>query len=186
MFSTQAMAANYSQRKHVYQDLDAGHIRLLCLPRAGGPRRYQLDHVHLASAPSYLALSYTWGIDKLDDEREGTEDVASEPPRDHDVLVNNAVVKVTKNLAMALPRLVDRYQCQYIWIDGICLNQDDKTECRTQVRRIGEIYKKCVKCVFWLGGSNAHIDQGVPAIPTLLQRLQWYNPRLGFVEEHFR
>lgn len=181
------MATNYNQGKYVYRDLEEGQIRLLYLPRAAEPqpRRYQLGHFHLASAPNYVTLSYTWGIDKLDYEREVTEDVASETPRDHDVLVNDGVVEVTENLAMALPRLVDRYGCQYIWVDGICHNQDNKAECRTQVRRMGEIYKKSVKCVIWLGESNPDIDRGITAMPALLQRLQWYNPSLGFVAEHF-
>lgn len=180
------MATNYGHEKYKYQDLREGQIRLLRLPKTGRPRTYQLRSVELASAPIYMTLSYSWSIDKIDDEREGTEDVTSEPPKVHNVFVNSAVVKVTKNLAKALPHLADSYQNQDIWIDGICLDQENWAERLVQIPRMGEIYRKSSKCVVWLGESNSSIDKGVPAIPALLQRLQWYNPRLGFVEEHFR
>lgn len=39
----------------------------------------------------------------------------------------------------------------YIWIDRICINQDDSAEVASQIMMMGRIYQSCVSVIAWLG-----------------------------------
>lgn len=43
---------------------------------------------------------------------------------------------------------------RYLWIDAICINQDDIAEKNSQVAMMAEIYKKATRVNIWLGESN--------------------------------
>jgi hypothetical protein len=45
-----------------------------------------------------------------------------------------------------------------LWIDGICINQNDSTERSAQVRMMGRIYSKAKHLVIWLGPGNKDAD----------------------------
>ncbi|KAG7133919.1 Heterokaryon incompatibility protein 6 like [Verticillium longisporum] len=91
--------------------------------------------VLLSESPVYEALSYVWG----------TQTTLT------NVFVSGAPVAVTQNLETALrkPRLPDRDRC--LWIDQLCIDQDDPKEKAIQVRLMRTIYSKCTRCIVWLG-----------------------------------
>src|SRR6186713_409366 len=76
------------------------------------------DHV------PYLALSYVWGDQ-------------SDPKT---ILVNGKPFKITQNLENALMDLEPNIRLP-IWIDAICINQNDEGEKGQQVARMREIYQ---------------------------------------------
>ena len=115
-----------------YQPLNPGQIRLLLLSEQEGKPILQLITWDHASAPPYFTLSYTWG---------------DTPLRDRAILINGALLKVTKNLEALLPFLCRRYNRRYFWIDGICINQDDIPERNSQVEMFGEIYTRTITFV---------------------------------------
>jgi Heterokaryon incompatibility protein (HET) len=43
-----------------------------------------------------------------------------------------------------------RYQ-EHIWIDALCIDQNDKSECSAQVLLIGTIYASAAEVIVWLG-----------------------------------
>ena len=57
---------------------------------------------------------------------------------------------ITRNLYAALRRL--RYRCldRFLWVDSICINQEDIEERGRQVRLMAEIYAYANRVVVWL------------------------------------
>lgn len=81
------------------------------------------------------ALSYCWAA----------------PNRSETIIVNSQRLKITKNLHSALLHLRDTRECITLWIDQICINQDDMEERNRQVRQMGRIYREARKVIAWLG-----------------------------------
>ncbi|TVY82068.1 Heterokaryon incompatibility protein 6 OR allele [Lachnellula suecica] len=87
----------------------------------------------------YEALSYVWG---------DPTPVALVRCIDE---INEGELGVGKGLANALFafRLTDRARC--IWIDALCINQEDVFERQSQVRLMGTIYSTAERVLCWLG-----------------------------------
>src|SRR5687768_9455999 len=81
------------------------------------PIRCSLHTVRLEDNPRYEALSYAWG--DADDCRP--------------VMVDARVVQVTANLETALRRLRHPDRDRALWVDALCINQQDNDEKSHQV-----------------------------------------------------
>lgn len=114
-------------------------IRVLHLECGSGPALLQciLHRVSLRSvpAPTYEALSYTWG-----DENDRRE-----------IAVNGYIVDVTFNLYSALCRLRHEKNTRVLWIDALCINQTDLDERSQQVQLMKNLYTMCDQTVIWIG-----------------------------------
>ena len=88
-----------------------------------------------ASCPNYEALSYVWG--------------GSPGPRT--ITLRGRRVPVTKNLRSALRHLRYREHPRVVWIDALCINQDDLQERSNQVRMMRSIYQFASQVIVWLG-----------------------------------
>lgn len=109
----------------------------------------KLDHVSLVDPGDYAALSYCWG-DK------------SQP---FFVVMNDDRTKfsITMNLNRALwalwwraTRLMARSSTTVrIWVDAICINQNDDHERSLQVENMRKIYSKAVEVVAFVGPYTA-------------------------------
>jgi hypothetical protein len=82
-----------------------------------------LHVVSLSTKPEYKALSYVWG------------DAEDKLP----ILVCGEELMVTRNLEAGL-RHMRFHGHQTLWIDAICINQDDLDERREQVGIMKDIY----------------------------------------------
>ncbi|KAH7033577.1 heterokaryon incompatibility protein-domain-containing protein [Microdochium trichocladiopsis] len=130
-----------------YQPLnrDNGDIRLLHLLPAKddtSPIRCRLKHAPLENQNTtvYEALSYTWG---------SSERTAS-------IHVEDREFRVTHNLAQALKALRQPESTRTLWIDAICINQEDNEERAAEVLRMLRIYQNATGVVVWLGpGSDS-------------------------------
>lgn len=117
------------------------HIRLITLnPKASGASdtndiRIELNQHPINECPKYTALSYTWG------QRHRTKDVIVE--------TSNRCIKVTENLHAALVHLRGRVPVT-LWIDAICINQDDIQERSSQVRLMRHIYRGARQVAVWI------------------------------------
>ena len=88
--------------------------------------------------PIYEALSYAWG--------------STEDPIDLRIgLSGNETLAVTQNLAVALPYLRYEDKARTLWIDAICINQQDLGERSSQVKRMADIFGLADRVVVWLG-----------------------------------
>lgn len=113
-------------------------IRLLILHPAARPEdqiRCDLQHVHLTSNLEYEALSYTWG----------------DKSNECSILIENRTFPVRKNLAAALRHLRDRDTTRTLWIDALCIDQDNDDEKNEQVLRMIDIYRHARRTLVWLG-----------------------------------
>ncbi|RYP24938.1 hypothetical protein DL765_000166 [Monosporascus sp. GIB2] len=93
----------------------------------------------------YEALSYVWGSEQ----------------KPYSISINGGDFPVTANLHAALLRLRDRFIERIIWIDAICINQEDTSEKETQVQRMAEIYTQATRVLVWLGAAEAGGDQAL-------------------------
>ncbi|KAL2071239.1 hypothetical protein VTL71DRAFT_12474 [Oculimacula yallundae] len=113
--------------------------------------------------PDYEALSYAWG---------STDNPKSIQVGDE--VSDLTTLEVTSNLAQALPYLRHLTEPRTLWIDAICVNQQDLVERGSQVKRMPDLFSKAKSVVVWLGpetpdsalalnmlqriGSTIHVD----------------------------
>lgn len=131
-----------------YDTLEPDHIRLVTL--LPGTRRHKIRcHVTTQSLEGpnldFEALSWTWGVSK---EEELIE-------------VNDSVLSVKKTLHAALRGLRKPDTPRVLWIDAICINQQDDEEKILQLPLMVSIYTKSKSVVMWLGKSNKDVDWAV-------------------------
>jgi hypothetical protein len=140
-------------RRPPYTPLDTSNqsVRLLRLsPSAltSSPLRCELIHASLETSPppKYEALSYVWG-----------------PPEFTEIIaVDGHDCGITKSLDAALRRLRRKLHSRVIWVDQICINQDDLAERSSQVLLMGKLYASAERVVAWLGKPPAHgFEQGM-------------------------
>ncbi|KAF1982799.1 HET-domain-containing protein, partial [Aulographum hederae CBS 113979] len=88
-------------------------------------------------------------------------------------LKDGRVIPITKSLFEALPYLADRSATGRLWIDQLCINQDDLDERGSQVPTMGEIYSQAVQTFAWTGLADGSSDL-VARIPYVDEQ-QLYN-----------
>lgn len=108
-----------------------------------------LEHVSLINPGSYVALSYYWGDSTMK----------------KTIWLDGFCVNVTENLYSAL-RQVSKFKASsgkghYIrlWVDALCINQEDEKERSMQVRIMRHIYSKSqevISCVRDLSSGRRH------------------------------
>jgi hypothetical protein len=96
----------------------------------------------------YEALSYTWG--------------GLGKPRS--ISINKQNLAVTENLHAALLRLQDRSFERILWIDAICINQENLKEQSQQVQLMAKIYSKATCVLVWLGETADNSDTALERI----------------------
>ena len=101
---------------------------------------YALIHTTITDAPRYDTLSYVWGTSVRDQLL----------PLECGILL-----RITKTLRDALPHISAHCVEGYIWIDQICINQEDMSERSQQVSIMGSIYSRCSSVVVWLGSIQS-------------------------------
>ena len=83
-------------------------------------------NVSLTWRARYEALSYTWGDPKI-----------TKP-----VICSGKKIEITANLHSALYHLRYPDRQRILWVDALCINQEDDNDKETQVQRMGRIYSK--------------------------------------------
>jgi hypothetical protein len=157
----------------ISSDYMAPKIRLLSIQRSqegSAELRCTLRTTELKEAPLYQALSYVWG---------DSSDVAS-------VLVNAQNVPVTRNLFDALQHLRRTDEDLIIWIDALCINQNDNAEKSSQIQLMGDIYRQAKRVIVWLGMELDDSDAAMEQIGVWGQRVINYGITdfLTFRQQH--
>jgi len=109
------------------------------------PLRCKILSPAFHQTPEYEALSYTWGnmnrhlpisviIDQSDDQ----------------------ALLATPQLIMALKRLRLPSASRLLWVDQLCIDQDNNDEKGPQIQLMGDIYMKAQRVVIWLGEDHDH------------------------------
>lgn len=144
------------------EPLSAYTIRLLrLLPGQDehGPIHCSLFHYSLPESTgsptdSYEALSYVWGGSSKHRSIFIRQPTSS---NDHEL-------PVTDNLYDALLQL--RAQCsdRLIWIDAVCINQEDVREKEQQIQFMARIYAQAKQVIVWLGNATEDGDRALQEI----------------------
>ncbi|KAM0429218.1 hypothetical protein ACHAPT_006432 [Fusarium lateritium] len=105
----------------------------------------------------YTALSYTWGpqVFEATIECDGYEK------------------KITKSLEAALRRFRQPRDPIMMWIDQICINQDDEAEKKKQIRLMGRIYERARNTVIWLGEAENESGSALQLIERITSCLHY-------------
>ena len=139
-----------SGQRYVHSSLNnPSHIRLLTLlpGKPGTPLKCELTEFKNPTTGSYEAFSYAWGSVSTSEnieicEATNPEQIAGSLP-------------ITRNLFDALRRLRTEAP-RLLWIDAICMNQDDLEEKGNQVARMGHVYRNASRVIVWLGEDEAY------------------------------
>jgi hypothetical protein len=107
--------------------------------KAEGSWSYEIVHFDTECAPAYEAVSYVWG---------------SSVRSCLLTLSNGKTLRITESVNEFLPFLSATCQTGYLWIDQICVNQDDLIERSKQVANMGKIFSTAHRTLAWLGESN--------------------------------
>ena len=154
---------------HRYQQLTGGsHIRLLTLlPQADTHRVVSCtlsNHDVLDDeCPEFEALSYVWG--------------ASKPPRP--ILCDNQLLCITENLDDAL-RALRGDEPRLLWIDQLCIDQEDSLEKNSQIPLMRDIYSRATRTIAWLGPASENLDLAFEALSKLSK--SW----IYFLDKHIQ
>ncbi|KAF4536436.1 Heterokaryon incompatibility protein [Lasiodiplodia theobromae] len=111
-----------------------------------------LKNVSLESHPPYEALSYVWG----DTATSGSTIILEGKPKG-----------VTENLAAALHHLRLENEPRKLWVDALCIDQEDINERDDQVIHMKEIYQHCATDLLWLGDDSSIIEKGAAAMKSM-------------------
>ncbi|KAF1810877.1 HET-domain-containing protein [Eremomyces bilateralis CBS 781.70] len=95
--------------------------------------RREEDH----ETPSYDAISYAWG----------------DPNDTVEIICDSKPVQITNNLADALRVFRDPGNKKLLWVDALCIDQNNDLEKGDQVKRMGSVYSNA-KCVLVFIGKD--------------------------------
>lgn len=128
----------------IYRTLnsDLQEIRLVVVhpsPNFDSKIECHLIHTTLTSGTEYEALSYTWG----------------KPDFTQPILLGGALFRVTTNLEGALKYLRLTGKERILWVDALCIDQQNTDERNEQVGYMSEIYRCCAVDLLWLGGDGS-------------------------------
>lgn len=147
----------------IYQNkpLRKGQIRTITLHPGtnSDPINCTLEVVSFKDKTPYKALSYTWGA----------------PDEGRPITIDGAVFLVRENLYQALYHLRYPTTNRRLWIDAICINQNDEDEKNLQVPLMSRIYSDAYEVLLWLGKETVD-GFGMPIVETEFQEAPWWEP----------
>jgi hypothetical protein len=65
---------------------------------------------------------------------------------------------------MTLLHLRDRFLERNIWIDAVCINQEDLSERESQIQIMSKIYGHANRVIIWLGEATDDSDRAIEEI----------------------
>jgi hypothetical protein len=119
------------EQEYQYEPLsiERQQIRLLRVDRRHQSPRFELGTFDFADAPPYKALSYTWGAPK--------------PTRQ--ITVNGSKLTIRRNLYHFLCMFTGHnFRHVYLWVDQICIDQQNLVERSSQVQFMVRISARVV------------------------------------------
>lgn len=78
---------------------------------------------------------------------------AMSPSRSSKIVSNEEAIFVAPPLLSALQRLVWKDKPRYLWIDQMCINQDDYAERDSQMLLMKDIYERAMTTTIWIGDA---------------------------------
>lgn len=156
------------------------------------PIHGSLEVRDLSDSPEYFALSYTWGdpltIYENPSQVSSTEDWSAPA---FELILDGQPVSIATNLytallslrcrwgemgSMSLPQWLTltldtidhtkqpRPKSCFLWIDALCINQQDLAEKGEQIKLMSKIYSQAYAVCAWLGGEDLYSQSAMEVI----------------------
>lgn len=112
----------------------------------------------------YVALSYVW---------RGSYNAASKPTRTMSIEGAVGADPISIDVLITTAKCVETLGCELLWIDGVCIIQNDEVDKAWQIQRMFDLYRYCKHCLILPGGLSRlmPLDE-----PTSWIHRAWYNP----------
>ncbi|KAI0545983.1 HET-domain-containing protein [Xylaria curta] len=111
---------------------------------------------------AYEALSYTWGSP------ENLSEAWALGPQP-------VLMKIGANLALALKHLRHADQPRVLWVDALCINQDDIDEKNVEVSRMRHIYSCATQTIIWLGEEMDGSSHALKTLGYFAEQVEWFS-----------
>lgn len=152
-------------------------IRILVFNGLAGDNKlkFTLEHQSLSDLNEFHALSYHWGSSL----------------KTRSIICDGASMGVTENLHAALEELAcvlkeEKSSMNFkgsLWVDAICINQDDIHEKQKQIPLMGKIYSTARGVIAWVGdGENRSTKSKKNSIIDILKCSRWFE-RMWVIQE---
>ncbi|KAK3335505.1 heterokaryon incompatibility protein-domain-containing protein [Cercophora scortea] len=124
----------------IYHDLKPGEFRVLLLEPGKGNDTVccRLFVCRLSDEVPYEALSYAWG----------------DATKTRLIICDGQPLRVANNLYHALRSLRHVARPRLLWIDALCINQENVVERGHQVKEMRHIYSNGARTLVWLGCND--------------------------------
>ncbi|GAB1315425.1 hypothetical protein MFIFM68171_05635 [Madurella fahalii] len=134
--SRSSSTGTLGKKVYRYAELREGEFRLVeLLPARMSTIKCKVHHVSLRNPPPYTAVSYAWG-----------------DPGDTAMLsLENIEIPVALSLHGALGALRHASRPLMVWIDALCIDQQNGAERTEQVHCMTDIYSNADTVAIWLG-----------------------------------
>nr|OQO16477.1 hypothetical protein B0A51_13963 [Rachicladosporium sp. CCFEE 5018] len=148
----------WKQVSRLYQSLESGSFRYLELEcgQRDDPLVVRLIPCLLENAPAFEAISYHW-------------DVHAPPELVH---YDGVAVNVSGTISSLLYQLRCKNKPRKLWIDEMCINQQDVDEVTSQVKQMGRIYATARGVIIWLGDADGSTSEAYNMIESLYAVLE--------------
>ena len=113
-----------------------------------------LDVIGFDEKPQYEALSYKWG-----------------DPQGHSVKCNDQTLPVNFGLFYALQRFRLSEKPRLLWVDEICINQDDEQDRIQELQKVHQIYADARCVLIWLGPDSEDSDVAMSFFPRMMSHM---------------
>ena len=143
---------------HKYDILPHDSIRILSLlpGNTDAPLQCELHRADVPglnspggeSGPTFEALSYTWGDGNLCQR----------------LFCNTSVIKITQSLFDALIHLRHLEATRMLWVDAVCIDQNNNDEKIVQLPYMKDIYQHANQVVIWLGLADESTSRALDLI----------------------
>ncbi|KAI8931887.1 hypothetical protein NX059_010791 [Plenodomus lindquistii] len=130
-------------------------------PDSAGGLVCRLSDTPFENNHDFTALSYCWGA------RQGTI-----PTRFTLANGEHALLDITPSLDSFLRQFLADHPKECIrpklWVDAVCINQNDPEEKALQIAIMHKIYQQAQRVIVWLGEGTKQTDKGMNFIPELI------------------
>lgn len=127
------------------------------------PTRHALSMRDLTEPVWYTALSYTWGP----------------PVFEAKIECDGHEKAITASLEAALRQFRRPDRSVVMWIDQVCIDQDNQREKEQQIPLMARIYSHATNTVIWLGEASAGSDLAIRALEHISYCLQLIDADVG-------
>ena len=153
---------HWQKDKTLYEHLDKNlkEFRLLIVyaGKDDDPIRAELRLARLnsTSSPRYETISYCWG----------------DPRKTAPIRLNNRKVAVPASSAAAIRAVRLPDLTRIVWIDALCINQEDFNERSVQVAMMADIYSRSQRNLVYLGEADSNTERAVKSISLILSDIK--------------